>query len=240
MSNADETALPTRSFGRTDRPDVMVVLGLGNRVRGTNEEWFCRQIARHGYRVTGVQLPTNASSFAEDLVSPVQSIHDDIDPVAVLGHSLGGLVLAHLSTDSGAMYCSPWWGFRPEQTSWLRVQLIRHLPSGWRIIPVAIEPDAVGARMRSAAAEAMPSRLSPAFLAAVDSGQRTRPQIGENAVVFLCLTDEIVGVRAIEKAVSPEQLELFEGGHEVFSVAGRAQAVNRVGEALVPSTDSES
>lgn len=206
----------------------MVILGLGNRVRGTNEEWFCHRIARRGYRVTGVQLPTNASTFTEDLVSPVQSIHDEIDPVAVLGHSLGGLVLAHLRTAAGTVYTSPWWGFRPEQSSWLRRTLIRHVSVGWRVVPVSIDPAAVGARMRAAAAEAMPSRLSPAFLAAVEEGHRTRPAIPEDAVVFVCLTDQIVGVHAIGEAVSPEQVHLFDGGHEIFSVAGRESAVDRV------------
>lgn len=210
----------------------MVVFGLGNRVRGTNEEWFCRRIARRGYRVTGVQLPTNADGFTEDLLTPVQEVHDDIDPVGVLGHSLGGLVLAHLETMAGRVYCSPWWGFRQDQTSWFRATVIRHLPIRWRIIPVSIDPDAVGARMRSAAAEAMPSRLSPTFLAAVDRGQETRPQIAEDAEVFVCLADEIVGVRVIGEAVSADQIHPFDGGHEVFSVASRDQAVDRVGAAL--------
>lgn len=232
MTEPGEAGLPTRTVGQTDRPDVLLVLGLGNRVRGTNEKWFCRRIAGRGFRVRSVQLPTNATSFTEDLVSPVQSIHDDIDPVAVVGHSLGGLVASHLRTDAGTVYCSPWWGFRPEQTSWLRRAIIRHVSIGWQIVPVSIDPSVVGARMRAAAAEAMPSRLSPAFLAAVDRGQRTRPAIDRDAVVFVCIADGLVGVDAIGKAVSPEQLELFTGGHEIFSVAGRESVVNRVAAAI--------
>jgi pimeloyl-ACP methyl ester carboxylesterase len=232
VTGRDGSALPTRSFGGTDRPNVVIILGLGNRVRGVNEEWFCGRIARRGYRVTAIQLPTNGSSFTEDLLAPVQAIHDEVDPIAVLGHSLGGLVLAHLHTAAGTVYCSPWWGFRPDQTSWLRAIVIRHLPIESRIVPVSIDTAAVGARMRSAAADAMPSRLSPRFLAAVDSGQRTRPRISEDAEVFVCLADELVGVRPIGEAVSPQQVHLFGGGHEIFSVARRDDVVERVGKAI--------
>lgn len=218
----------THTVGSPTGEPVLVVLGLGNRLDGANERWFLRRLSRSGYRVTGVQLPTSATDFDRDLLGPVKAVHDTVAPSAVVGHSLGGLVLAHLETDTPQYYTSPWWGIPSAQRSGLLAWLIRRCPTRLPLVPVSISHTVVGGRMRLPAARSLPRRLAPAFLLAVERAQQERPPIPDTATVFYCPADDIVDVDAIEAAVDPEQVETFQGGHEIFSIAGRRQAVDRL------------
>jgi pimeloyl-ACP methyl ester carboxylesterase len=228
----DTATLQTHTVGPEAGDRLLVVLGLGNRLTGANERWFLRRLSRSGFRVTGVQLPTVAADFDVHLRRPVQRVHDGVEPAAVVGHSLGGLVVAHLETEAPTRFCSPWWGFPPEHRGGLLPWLIRRCPIRARVVPVSISHSVVGGRMRLPAATALPRRLSPAFLLAIERAQRDRPPIAEDAAVFYTPDDAIVDVTSIEEAVDTEQLERFDGGHEIFSIAGRRRAVDRLRESL--------
>jgi hypothetical protein len=225
---ASETDLRTATFGTGDDPALLLIFGLGNRVRGTNERWFARRLAMGGYRVTAVELPTDGPDFHAVFRDPVQSVCEDIAPNVVIGHSLGGLVMAHLDTEAVEIYCSPWWGFHPSQVSRLRRWLIHRFPIRRRVVPATIDPAARGARLTVEAARAQPDRLTPAFLAAIDDAQQSRPPIDDAATVFVSLSDEVIGTRCIGDAVSADQIEVYQGGHEVFSAAGRERIVGRI------------
>lgn len=228
MTAETEAELHTATFGDVDDPPLLLIFGLGNRVRGTNERWFARRLAMGGYRVTAVELPTDAADFDAVFRDPVQAVYEDIAPDVVIGHSLGGLVMAHLDMSTREIYCSPWWEFHPSQVSRVRRWLIHRFPIGRRIVPANIDPAARGARLTVDAAEAQPDRLTPAFLAAIDDAQRSRPPIDDAATVFVSLSDEVIGIRAIGDAVSAGQIEVYPGGHELFSAAGRAGIVERI------------
>lgn len=229
--------LPTATFGSVEEPPLLLIFGLGNQVRGTNERWFARRVAMGGYRVTAVELPTDGSDFDAVLRNPVQSVYDDIAPEVVIGHSLGGLVMAHLDMSALEIYCSPWWEFHPSQVSRLRRWLIHRFPIGLRIVPAALDPALRGARLTVDAAEAQPDRLTPAFLAGIDDAQQSRPPIHEGATVFVSLSDEVIGIRAIGDAVAADQIEVYSGGHEVFSAAGREKIVERMLDAAQCADD---
>lgn len=220
--------LRTATFGSAEDPPLLLIFGLGNRVRGRNERWFARRLAMGGYRVTAVELPTDGPDFEAVFRDPVQSLHDDVAPEVVIGHSLGGLVLAHFDTSAIEIYCSPWWGFHPSQVSSFRRWLIHRFPIGLRIVPAAIEPALRGARLTVDAAEAQPDRLTPAFLAAIDQAQQSRPPINDAATVFVSLSDEVIGIRAIGEAVAADQVKVYPGGHEVFSAAGREGILDQI------------
>lgn len=240
MSSA-RPAIETHTVGPPTGEALLVVFGLGNRLEGANERWFLRRLSRSGYRVTGVELPTRATDFGRDLLEPVDDVHDAVSPSAVVGHSLGGLVLAHLETDAARYYTSPWWGIPPAQQRGLLAWLIRRCPIRLPVVPVSIPHTAVGGQMRLPAAMSLPRRLAPAFLVAVDRAQQDRPPIPNTATVFYCPEDDIVDVDRIEEAVDQEQLETFHGGHEIFSIAGRRRAVDHLRDSIaadVPATGS--
>lgn len=228
MTPDTDTEVGTATFGSRDDPALLLIYGLGNRVQGQNERWFARRLAMGGYRVTAVELPTDGSDFDATFRDPVQSICDEIGPEVVVGHSLGGLVMAHLDIDTVQIYCSPWWGFHPSHVTRLRRWLIHRFPIGVPIVPAQIDPALRGARLTVEAARAQPDRLTPAFLAAVDQAQQERPPIDDAAVVFVSLSDQVIGIRAIGEAVSADQVEVYQGGHEVFSSAGREGIVERI------------
>lgn len=228
--------LETATFGSGGDPPLLLIFGLGNRIRGRNERWFASRLAMSGYRVTAVELPTDGSDFDAVFRDPVQLLHDEIAPNVVIAHSLGGLVLSHLDTSAIEVYCSPWWGFHPSQVSRFRRWLIHRFPVRIRIVPAAIDPDLRGARLTVEAAEAQPDRLTPAFLAAIDQAQESRPPIDDGATVFVSLSDEVIGIRAIGDAVTADQVEVYPGGHEVFSAAGREGIVERIVDAAARAT----
>ncbi|MFB6112348.1 MAG: alpha/beta fold hydrolase [Halobacteriaceae archaeon] len=225
-------ALRTRTVGDSGDRDVLLLLGLGNEADGTNERWFARRLSRMHCRITVVELPCPPADVTASLVEPVQALHDRLSPRAIVGHSLGGLVAAHLESEAPRVYCSPWWRTHPDRTGTLLEWVVRLLPTGRDLVPVGIEPSAIGSRMTAAAAQSLPRRLSPRFLTAVDRAQQRLPPIGTEAVAFVCLADQIIDPTAVSERLPPDRVRLFPGGHEVFSVARRGAAVERVAAAV--------
>jgi pimeloyl-ACP methyl ester carboxylesterase len=224
--------MESRTFNDGGSPGVLFVMGFGNRLEGTDEGWFVDRLAAAGDRVHAVELPTNGTDFGADYRDPVQRYHDEHEPAAVLGHSLGGLVAAHLETDGEAVYLAPWWGLYGEKfLTWER-WVIPRLPTAARLVPIRTEPEEIGALLGEADWSRLPKRISPAFVTAVYRAQQRRPPVDEEAVVFVSLQDTIVSLAAVGRAVGRDRVRLYEGAHQLFSSAGRDQATDRVVGAL--------
>lgn len=213
-------------------PGVLFVMGFGNRLDGADERWFLDRLAAAGYRVHAVELPTNGTDFDADYRDPVQRYHDEHEPAAVLGHSLGGLVAAHLETDAEAVYLAPWWGLYGEKfLTWER-WLIPRLPTAARLIPIRTEREEIGSLLTEDEWSRLPKRISPAFVTAVYRAQQRRPPVDGSAVVFVSLRDTIVGLEAVGSAVDRDRVRLYDGAHQLFSSTGRERATERVVGAL--------
>ena len=223
-----------RTVNESGNPTLLFVMGAGNRVDGDTERWFLNRLTTAGYRVHVLQLPTAITDFEKEYRLPVQRAHDAYDPAVVLSHSLGGLVTAYLETTAREVYLSPWWGlYEAKVAPWER-WLIPRLPIQARILPIKTRRDELGTYLTDADWERIPKWISPIFITEVYRAQQRHPPINDEAVVFVSLTDTVVSLRAIGAAVSADQLRLYDGGHQLFSAAGRQEAIDDVLAALPP------
>lgn len=224
--------MESRTFNTSGGPSILFVMGVGNRVDGANVHWLIDQLTDVGYRIHALQLPTDIAEFDQGYRVPVQRAHDEHDPVAVIGHSLGGLVTAYLETTARTVYLSPWWGiYDAKVSSWER-WLVPRLPVRARILPIKTRREELGVYLSDTDWRRVPKRISPVFITEIYRAQRTRPPISDDAVVFVSLEDTIISLRAVGAAVSPDQIRLYDGGHELFSATGRQEAIDEVVKVL--------
>lgn len=220
--------MDSQTFNRSGDPTLLFVMGFGNRVDDTTVGWLVDRLTDAGYRVHAVQLPTDITDFDREYRRPVQRIHDEQDPAAVLSHSLGGLVTAFLETAARTVYLSPWWGiYEAKVSSWER-WLVPRLPIRARLLPIKTRRDEIGDLLSDEEWEQLPKRISPVFITEIYRAQQARPSISADAVVFVSLTDTIISLQTIGTAVSSSQIRLYDGGHQLFSAKDRHQAIDDV------------
>jgi hypothetical protein len=220
-----------RRFGDGDDRDLLLLLGLGNRVRHAAVRWLVERLAAD-YRVHAVEIPDNGTDFDRDYRRPVECYAAGLDAdYRLLSHSTGGLIAAHLSTDRPRVYCSPWWGFAPGRDAALATLLAR-LPVEAPVLPVPPDADAYGDAVDTAGRET--TWISPAFVRAIGEAQAAlagRP-VPADATVFCSLADRVVSVRAIGERTPPDRVRLYDGGHEFFASAERGAILEEVRRAL--------
>ncbi|MDS0260620.1 alpha/beta hydrolase [Haloarcula sp. S1CR25-12] len=215
--------------GDADR-DCLFVLGWGNRCRHENVQWFVDRLATR-FRVHVAELPTHISDVRTEWVDPLVDYATDLESVALLSHSAGGLTAAHMDLDSieQRVYLSPWWGsdFGP------LFGLVRALPISRPFLPVGnLEGAALGELATEAQLADGPDSSSPAFLRAVDRAQQRLPPARDDAVAFCTLTDAIVDPRAVGHRLPADRIRLYDGGHELFSSTARDDLTETVLDAL--------
>ncbi len=219
-------------FGDDGDPDLLFVMGFGDRADGANERWFAHRLAAAGFRVHAVQLPVSVTDFDRAYLHPLRAYHDEVAPEAVVGHSLGGLVAAHLETTARCVYLAPWWGlFGEKNLTWER-WVVPRLPITTPLLSIRTERDEIGELVTDEQWARLPKRVSPAFVTTVYRAQQRRPPVGDESVVFVSLRDTVVSLRAIGEAVSTEQIRLYEGGHQLYASADRREATAAVLSAL--------
>ena len=216
--------------------DLLFVLGWGNRPGHGPVSWLLDRLARR-YRVHAVTLPTNGWHFDDQYLAPVRSYYEDREFDAVLSHSTGGLVAAHLADavadDPRNVFLSPWWGSEPEPGFESVVfPFFLRLPTARRLYLPDRDAADVGDLKSDGEFEAGPSGLSPAFLRTVVDAQERLPPFREGDAVFCTLSDRIVSVRAIGDRTPAANLRPYDGGHEFFASSGRERVVEDVMAAL--------
>lgn len=215
------------TFG--DGEDLLWVMGWGNRADSRHERWFVDRLVDAGYRVHAVELPTNGTDLVRDYLDPLRSYREEVGDHSLVSHSMGGLVTAHLQPDQPAVYLSPWWGMADEQG--LVERLVLSLPVSRPFIPAPVEPELLGGLAEEQDATA-PSKMSPAWVRTMAAAQDSLPDVDPDDVVFYSSDDEIVSPGAIEAHAAADQLERYDGGHELFASEGREAAAERVVDAL--------
>jgi len=219
------------TFGEGE--DLLFLMGWGNRLDGENERWFIDRLTDAGYRVHAAQLPTNITDFEADYLDPVREYRNGnaLQLAPVVSHSTGGLIAPHLRPD-GAVYCSPWWGFYGLKLRDTQIGLVRKLPTDRPLVPIDFERSEIGTHVTETQWQALPKRVSPAFVREIRAAQESLPEIAPDARVFCSLRDTVVGLDGIGEAVASEQVTLYDGGHELFSSAGRDELVGDVVAAI--------
>lgn len=226
--------MKTNTIGEGE--ELLFVMGWGNRVDGTNERWFATQMAKEGYRVTLVELPTNPRDFEAEYLEPVADLWYDLGEPLVVGHSTGGLVAAHLQPEQ-AVYVSPWWAFHGEKH---RERILRwgsKLPLTRPIVPIDFDREEVGPRVTDRGWGRIPNRVSPVFIREIRNAQASLPEISDRARVCCSLRDTVVGLQGIGDRVAPEQVHLYDGRHEPFAAEDRDAAAGVVRDAIRAVSD---
>lgn len=222
--------------------DLLFVLGWGNEPDHEHVSWLLDRLAAD-YRVHAVTLPTNGWDFEDQYLAPVRSYYEERDFDAVLSHSTGGLVAAHLAAavDDPArnVFLSPWWGTAPaEGFESVILPYFLRLPTARRLLHPDRDVSAVGDLKSEAEYEAGPRGVSPAFLRTVVDAQARLPPFRDGDVVFCTLSDRIVSVRAIGDRTPAANLRPYDGGHEFFASSGREAVVEDVAAALREGVDA--
>ena len=212
--------------GDADR-DLLLALGWGNRPDHPAVDWLLDRLAAD-WTVHAVALPENGTQFDRDYRTPVSEVADRVDPDASAGHSLGGLVLAHLEGNDPRVYMSPFWGLARRGLADALLPLIARLPVTRRVIPVESDPPAIGALADPERDRAADRGVSPAWLGAVTHAQRSLPPFRPGSVVYCTLRDRVVDVGAIGAHAPSDRVRLYDGGHEWFASENRPAVLQRV------------
>jgi hypothetical protein len=225
--------MTVETFGPDDAGDddgrgCLFVLGWSNRPAHPPVRWLVDRITGAGWRVHVATLPLHVTDVRREWVEPVETYAaDELDEHALLAHSAGGLTSAHASLPGATTrtYLSPWWGEPPSRQT-VVTALAARLPVDLKVLPTGLDSvDLLGPRAVQVQIDDTPQRVSPAFVRAIHRAHRTLPPIDDDAVVFCTLSDRVVGTRAIGDRVPPERIQLYAGGHEVFSCARREDHV---------------
>jgi pimeloyl-ACP methyl ester carboxylesterase len=221
--------MEVRTFGDGDDPDLVFVLGWGNRIDHENVRWLVDALAER-YRVHAVQIPVNPTDFEADYLAPVREYVADLGEYRFLGHSTGGLIGAYLREPAPLTrtYLSPWWGFAEEQAGTL-LDLITKLPTARQFVPTGTSNrESLGALATDRQIADSPDRASPAFLGVAKGAQAGLPPFDADAVVFYTPDDLVVDPEAIEARAPERNRVAYEGGHELFSSPTREDHLDAV------------
>ncbi|MFC4357853.1 alpha/beta fold hydrolase [Halobium salinum] len=218
------------AFGDPDDTPLLFPLGWGNRPDHENVAWLVDRLVDAGYHVHTATIPTTVTDFERAYLRPVARYADANPPAALLSHSTGGLIAAHLDRAVPRVYLSPWWGIAGG-TGGLRGLLLR-LPTARSVLPVPTDGDAIGDLATDRQLREGPDGIAPAFLRTVHEAQKRLPPLREDSVVFCTLTDQVVSVRAIGERTPASRVRVYDGGHEFFSSSGRGAVADRVIDAL--------
>ncbi|MDS0292705.1 alpha/beta fold hydrolase [Halogeometricum luteum] len=221
--------------GPDDRPELLFVLGWGNEPEHDPVSWLIDRLTEE-YRVHAVTLPTNGWDFEDQYLAPVRAYYEDRAFDAVLSHSTGGLVAAHLAAVVDVppqVFLSPWWGTDPAAgvESVIFPYFLR-LPTARRLFEPDRDRTDIGALKPEGEFEAGPSGISPAFLRTIVDAQARLPPFDPADAVFCTLSDRVVSVRAVGDRTPAANLRPYDGGHEFFASPGREAVVEDVLAAL--------
>jgi len=222
--------MQTEVFGDDGDPDLVVVLGWGNRIDHENVRWLVDLLVDGGYRVHVFQIPVNISDFQAEYLDPVLAYIDraGLGEYRFLGHSTGGLVGAHVRdpTPVTRTYLSPWWGY-PEDQQGIGLRIVEKLPLSAQVVPAGTaDRDALGELATDRQIAENPGTASPAFIGATRRAQADLPPFDGDAVVFYTPEDRVVSVPAIEDRVPERNRIAYQGGHELFSSPAREEPLD--------------
>ncbi|WP_082230561.1 alpha/beta fold hydrolase [Haloprofundus marisrubri] len=221
--------------------DLLFVLGWGNEPEHEHVSWLLDRLGER-YRVHAVTIPTNGWEFDDQYLAPVRNYWEDHEFDAVLSHSTGGLVTAHLAAVvvlPPQVFLSPWWGMAPnEGVESLLLPYFLSLPTSRRLLEPERDTAHIGDLKSADEYEGEPAALSPAFLSTIVDAQTRLPGFDDRDVVFVSLSDRIVSVRAIGDRTPAANLRPYDGGHEFFASSGRETVVEDVLAALDAGVDA--
>ena len=208
-------------FGDDSDPALLFVLGWGNRPEHEPVRWLVDRLAER-WHVHTATLPVHVTNIQREWVRPVERYAADLDEPAVLGHSAGGLTVAHANIDADTVtYLSPFWGDPPSRQNPL-VGLLARIPTDRKFLPAGIDdPGLLGEYGTDQQVAAVPDFVSPRLLATMRRAHRTLPPARDDAVCFCSLCDEVVSTRAIGQRLPSDRIVLYDGGHELFSSGSR-------------------
>jgi len=216
-------------YGPETGPNLVWILGWGNRLHHENVGWLVNRFTEAGYRVHAFHIPDVVAEFERDYLGPVDSYLSKLDRFRLVGHSAGGLIAAYVDGAETTTYLSPFWGFPRGLTGVddRLLSLIARLPVTRPILPVGTgSRAAIGALATDRELREGPSRAAPTFIRESRRAQRDRPPVADDAVVFCTLADSVVSTRAIGETVPPERTVLYDGGHELFASPSREKQVD--------------
>ncbi len=212
-----------KQYGPEGGPDLVCILGWGNRLHHENVQWLLDQFTDEGYRVHAFEIPVVVTDFEREYVAPVDRYVDDLGEYRLVGHSAGGLVAAYLD-GAQTTFLSPFWRFPEGQVGIddALLDLVSRVPVAKPMLPTGTASrSAIGELATERELRESPSRAAPTFIREARQAHRDLPPIDDDAVVFCSLADPVVSTRAIGRAVPAERTVVYDGGHELFASRSR-------------------
>ncbi len=219
----------TETVGDPDDPDLLCVLGWGNRLDHANVRWLLETLATESF-VHAVEIPDVVTSFEREYLEPVRELAAGLEEYRFVGHSTGGLIGAYLRDPAPEpttrTYLSPWWGFAPESTGPL-LRLVRRLPISRPVVPTGGDLGdrraAVGDLATDRQLREGPDAAAPTFLREAGRAHAGLEGVDPDpeAVGFCTLTDPVVDPRRVGDRIGADRTVLYDGGHELFSSSTR-------------------
>jgi pimeloyl-ACP methyl ester carboxylesterase len=218
--------MKSEQYGPADGPDLVCVLGWGNRLHHENVQWLVNQFVADGYRVHAFEIPVVITDFEREYVAPIDRYIADLAEFRLVGHSAGGLTAAYLDGARTTTFLSPFWGFPRGQVGVddALLALAALVPLARPVLPSGTSTrDAIGELATERELREGPSRAAPTFIRESRQAHRDLPPIDEDAVVFCTLADPVVSTRAIGEAVPADRTVVYDGGHELFASRSREE-----------------
>ena len=220
----------TETVGDPADPDLLCVLGWGNRLHHDNVRWLLETLATDSF-VHAVEIPDVVTSFEREYLKPVRELAETLGAYRFVGHSTGGLIGAYLRDPAPEpttrTYLSPWWGFAPELAG-LPLSVVQRLPIARPLVPtggtLAERRAAIGELATDRQLREGPDAAAPTFLREAGRAHAGLAAIepDPSAVAFCTLTDPIVDPRRVGDRIAADRTVLYDGGHELFSSRSRA------------------
>ncbi|SNR35933.1 alpha/beta fold hydrolase domain-containing protein [Halorubrum vacuolatum] len=221
----------TETVGDPTDPNLLCVIGWGNRLQHENVRWLVETLAADSF-VHAVEIPDVVTSFEREYLDPVRELAETLGTYRFIGHSTGGLIGAYLRDPAPEpttrTYLSPWWGFAPETTGPL-LSLVQRLPISRPIVPTGGTREEKRAAIGELATDRQlregPDAAAPTFLREAGRAHVGLAAIDPDptAVAFCTLTDPVVDPRRVGDRIAADRTILYDGGHELFSSRSRTE-----------------
>ena len=217
--------------------ELLFIHGFGGNLDQPGVKWTMARFKEAGFNVTYVQLPTVIGSFQEDILKPVEEIHNELGDHFVAGFSLGGLVASYLEGAKRTVYLSPFWGIN-ERWAFKGLGGVLKILAGFNAPSLKrhFDLEDAGPMAKDNDMKGIPDRVDPRTIHEMHLAQIHMPEPLHTDTVFYCPKDAVISINAIESRNIEKHT--FKGGHMFYLSRERKEIMEYIIGSMNPHTHS--